>query len=75
MTNKKESKKLNSLSLNKETISDLDAPQEQDVVGGAGLSKGCSTGPAQCIPQSSGGPQDPRCKSVIHPVLCIKANI
>lgn len=72
MTNKKESKKLNSLSLNKETISDLDVPQEQDVVGGA-IKKPVSTGPAQCIPQSSGGPQDPRCKSVIHPALCIKA--
>jgi hypothetical protein len=47
MTNKKESKKLNRLSINKETISDLDVPQEQNVVGGAG-----SQSPAQCIPQT-----------------------
>jgi len=75
MTNKKELKKLSSLKLNKETISDLNVPQEQDVVGGGALSKGCSPSPAQCIPKSAGGPQDPRCKSDIHPVLCIKANI
>ena len=55
MTNKKESKKLNRLSLNKETVSDLDVPQGQDVVGGG------SASPAQCIPAPSALAGDRAC--------------
>jgi len=36
MSNKQGNKKLNRLNLNKETISDLDVPQGQDIVGGKG---------------------------------------
>jgi hypothetical protein len=44
-----ESKKLNRLNINKETITDLDVPKEQDVIGGA-IGGGASTSPAACIP-------------------------
>ncbi len=50
MSNEQENKKLNRLNINKETVSDLDIPQGQDVVGGG------SGSPAQCIPSPSGGP-------------------
>jgi hypothetical protein len=66
MSKQTEDKKLNPLNVNKETVSDLDVPQDQEIVGGAG-----STGPAQCIPRSSLGPDD-RCGST-DPRLCIKA--
>lgn len=46
-----ESKKLNRLNINKETITDLDVPQEKDVVGGAtATATGTSASPAACIP-------------------------
>lgn len=54
-----ESKKLNRLSVNKETITDLDVPQEQEVVGGqksVPLAATCfpptvTNSPAKCIVQ------------------------
>lgn len=73
MTNKKDSKKLNRLSLNKETIGDLDVPQAQDVVGGA-----ASDGPANCIPKPSATPIGDRACWTNGPQHCpgpIKANI
>ena len=44
-----ESKKLNRLSINKETITDLDVPQTQDVVGGAAKPSDGPNNPV-CIP-------------------------
>ncbi|NOT58707.1 MAG: hypothetical protein HOP19_00615 [Acidobacteria bacterium] len=48
MSNQKE-EKLNPLTLNKETIQDLDVAQGQDVVGG-GLAGAQSDSPKNCIP-------------------------
>ena len=71
-----ESKKLNRLNLNKETITDLEVPQAQDVVGGFKsqnpnpqcMPTNVTKSPTACIPQSAA--QDARCGSG-NPLLCI----
>lgn len=57
MSKQTEDKKLNRLNFNKETVSDLDVPQAQEIVGGGKQ----SDSPANCIPSPSALPGDRAC--------------
>lgn len=66
MSKQTEDKKLNQLDLKKETVSDLDVPQGQEVVGGAG-----SQSPAACIPKPSYLVGDRGCPGSDQPKNCL----